>query len=165
MLRIIHFISLFLALVLIQVLILNNIQFLGFINPYIYVLFILSLPARTPRWLVVLLGFFLGISIDTFSNTLGMHAAATVLIAYLRSFIINIFTSIDEGNNPIPSFHSFGVGAYVKYAMVLVILHHSVLFLLESFTITNFTLVIYKSILSSIVTLMIVLGVKSFNRK
>jgi len=165
MLRVIQNILLFFVLVLIQVLVLNNIQFLGFVNPYIYVLFILSLPARTPRWFVLILGFVLGLAIDTFSNTLGMHTAATVLIAYARSFIIKLFTSIDEGNNPIPSFHSFGVGAYVKYALVMVILHHSALFFLESFSLSNFWLVLFKIILSSAITMLIILGLKSFNRK
>lgn len=165
MLRVTQNILLFIALVLIQVLVLNNIQFLGFVNPYIYVLFILSLPARTPRWFVLILAFILGLTIDTFSNTLGMHAAASVLVAYARSFIIKIFTSIDEGNNPIPSFHSFGVGAYVKYTFVLVILHHSALFFLESFSLANFWLVIFKIFLSSAITILIILGLKSFNRK
>lgn len=165
MLRVIQNILLFFVLVLIQVLVLNNIQFLGFINPYIYVLFILSLPARTPRWFVLVLGFVLGLSIDTFSNTLGMHTAATVFVAYARSFIIKIFTSIDEGNNPIPSFHSFGVGAYVKYTLVMVILHHSALFFLESFAFSNFWLVLFKIILSSAITILIILGLKSFNRR
>ncbi|MBP6609915.1 MAG: rod shape-determining protein MreD [Paludibacter sp.] len=165
MLRVIQNIFLFFVLVLMQVLVLNNIQFLGFVNPYIYVLFILSLPARTPRWFVLILGFILGLAIDTFSNTLGMHTAATVLIAYARSFVIKLFTSIDEGNNPIPSFHSFGVGAYVKYTFVMVVLHHSSLFFLESFSFSNFWLVFFKIILSSAITILIILGLKSLNRR
>lgn len=165
MLRVIQNIFLFFVLVLMQVLVLNNIQFLGFVNPYIYVLFILSLPARTPRWFVLILGFILGLAIDTFSNTLGMHTAATVLIAYARSFVIKLFTSIDEGNNPIPSFHSFGVGAYVKYTFVMVVLHHSALFFLESFSFSNFWLVFFKIILSSAITILIILGLKSLNRR
>jgi rod shape-determining protein MreD len=165
MLRVTQNILLFVSLVLIQVLVLNNIQFLGFVNPYIYVLFILSLPARTPRWLVLVLSFILGLTIDTFSNTLGMHAAASVLAAYARSFIIKLFTSIDEGNNPIPSFHSFGVGAYVKYVVVLVVLQHSALFFLESFSFMNFWLVLFKISLSSAITILLILGLKSFNRK
>ena len=165
MLRVIQNIFLFFVLVLMQVLVLNNIQFLGFVNPYIYVLFILSLPARTPRWFVLILGFILGLAIDTFSNTLGMHTAATVLVAYARSFVIKLFTSIDEGNNPIPSFHSFGVGAYVKYTFVMVVLHHSSLFFLESFSFSNFWLVFFKIILSSAITILIILGLKSLNRR
>ena len=82
-------------LVLIQVLALNNIQFLGFLNPYIYILFILSLPVKLPNWITLLLAFVLGLTIDAFSNTMGMHAFATVLVAFLRGGIINLFISID----------------------------------------------------------------------
>lgn len=165
MLTVIQNILLFIVLVLAQVLVLNNIQFLGFINPYIYILFILSLPVRVPRWITLLLAFGLGMIIDTFSNTLGMHTAATVLVAYARSFVINLFTSIDEGNNPTPSFHSFGVGAYVKYVLVLVFLHHAALFFLEAFSFSHFWLVLFKTLLSSAITILIILGLKSFRRK
>jgi rod shape-determining protein MreD len=165
MLTVIQNILLFIVLVLAQVLVLNNIQFLGFINPYIYILFILSLPVRLPRWIILLLAFALGLIIDTFSNTLGMHAAATVLVAFSRSFVIKLFTSIDEGNNPTPSFHSFGVGAYVKYVLVLVFMHHAALFFLEAFSFSHFWLVLFKTLLSSSITILIILGLKSFKRK
>lgn len=165
MLTVLQNILLFIVLVLVQVLVLSNIQFLGFINPYIYILFILSLPVRLPRWITLILAFALGFIIDVFSNTLGMHAAATVLVAFARSFIIKIFTSIDEGNNPIPSFHSFGVGAYVKYVFVIVFLHHFALFFLEAFSFSHFWLILFKTVLSSAITIMIILGLKSFKRK
>ncbi len=165
MLTVIQNILSFILLVLAQVLVLNNIQFLGFINPYIYILFIISLPARLPRWLTLLFGFAIGLLIDIFSNTLGMHAFASVLIAYARSFIIQLFTSIDEGNNPTPSFHSFGVGAYIKYVLAMVLLHHSTLFFLEAFSFSHFWLVFFKTILSSFISILIILGIKSLNRK
>ena len=165
MLTVIQNIISFILLILAQVLILNNIQFLGFINPYIYILFIISLPVRLPRWFTLVLGFILGLFIDVFSNTLGMHAFATVLIAYARSFVIQLFTSIDEGNNPIPSFRSFGVGAYVKYVFVMVFLHHSALFFLEAFSFSHFWLILFKTILSSVISILIIIGLKSLNRK
>ncbi len=165
MLSVIQNIVSFILLVLAQVLVLNNIQFLGFINPYIYILFIISLPVRLPRWFTLLLGFAIGFLIDIFSNTLGMHAFASVLIAYARSFVIKLFTSIDEGNNPTPSFHSFGVGAYVKYVFVMVFLHHATLFFLEAFSFSHFWLILFKTLLSSLISILIILGLKSLNRK
>lgn len=165
MLTVIQNIILFVVLLLAQVLVLNNIQFLGFINPYIYILFIISLPVKLPRWLTLLLAFAMGLLIDTFSNTLGMHAAATVFVAYARSFIIKLFTSIDEGNNPTPSFHTFGVGAYIKYVFVMVFLHHALLFYLEAFSFSHFWLILFKTVLSSIVTILIILGLRSMSRR
>ena len=155
----------FILLVLVQVLALNNIQFLGYINPYIYILFILSLPVRLPQWVTLLLGFLLGITIDAFSNTMGTHAFATVLIAFLRNGIIKLFTSIEEGNNPVPSFYTFGVAAYVKYVILMTLVHHTTLFFLEAFSFSLFWVVFFKVILSSIVTILIILGIRSFYRK
>jgi len=165
MLTIIQNIFSFVILVLVQVLALNNIQFLGFINPYIYILFILSLPVKFPRWLTLILAFILGLTIDMFSNTIGMHAFATVLIAFFRNGIIKLFTSIEEGSNPVPSFYSFGVGAYIKYVVFMVFLHHSTLFLLEAFSFQNFWMTLLRILLSSFVTVLLILGIRSFNRK
>jgi rod shape-determining protein MreD len=155
----------FILLVLLQVLVLNNIQFLGYINPYLYILIILALPVQMPRWVTLLLAFALGLIIDTFSNTLGMHAFATVLVAFLRNGIIKLFTSIEEGNNPTPSFYTFGVSAYVKYVVVLVLIHHTTLFILEAFSFTNFWITLAKITLSSVVTILMILGIQSLSKK
>lgn len=155
----------FLLLVLFQVLVLNNIQFLGYINPYIYILFILALPVRTPQWITLLLAFALGLTLDMFSNTGGMHAFATVLVAFLRGGTIKLFTAIDEGNNPTPSFYTFGVSAYVKYVIAMVFIHHSTLFILESFSLAHFWLMLAKIILSTAVTILLILGIQSLSKK
>ena len=155
----------FILLVLLQVLVLNNIQFLGYINPYLYILIILALPVQMPRWLSLILAFGLGLIIDAFANTIGMHAFATVLVAFLRSGIIKLFTSIEEGNNHTPSFYSFGVSAYVKYVVVLVLIHHSTLLMLEAFSFVNFGITLTKIILSTAVTVLMILGIQSLSKK
>lgn len=165
MLTVIQNIIWFIVLVLAQVLALNNIQFLGFVNPYIYILFVLSLPVKLPRWITLLLAFGLGLTIDAFSNTMGMHAFASVLVAYFRDGVIKLFTSIEEGNNPTPSFYTFGVGAYIKYIVTMVLLHHTTLFLLESFSFNHLWILIFKIILSSLVTILLILGIRSLNKR
>jgi len=155
----------FLFLVLAQVLVLNNIQFLGFINPYIYILFIIALPVRLPRWIGLLLAFILGLTIDAFSNTPGMHAFACVLIAFLRNGLIRLFITIDEGNNPTPSFYTFSVATYVKYAVFMVVIHHATLFFLEAFSFVHFWLMLFKIVLSSTVTILMILGIQSLYKK
>jgi rod shape-determining protein MreD len=155
----------FILLVLFQVLVLNNIQFLGYINPYVYILFVLALPVQTPRWFALILAFTLGLTIDAFSNTMGMHAFAAVLVAFLRNGTIKLFTAIEEGNNPTPSFHTFGVSAYVKYVVLLIFIHHATLFMLEAFSLYHFWLLLGKIVLSSFVTVLLVLGIQSLNKK
>jgi len=155
----------FMLLVLFQVLVLNNIQFLGYINPYLYILFILVLPVQMPRWFLLILAFILGLTIDIFSNTPGMHAFATVFVAFFREGIIKLFTNIEEGNNPTPSFHTFGVSAFVKYVVLIVIIHHTTLFLLEAFSFAHFWIMLTKILLSSLVTIMLILGIQSIKTK
>ena len=155
----------FILLIVLQIFLLDNIQFLGYITPMIYVLFILSLPVRFPRSLLLLLAFAMGLIIDIFSNTLGIHAFATVFVAFMRNPVINIFTSIDEGNNPTPSFHSFGVGAYVRYVITIVLLHHTTLFLLEAFSLMNVVFLVPKILISSAVTILLILATQSLKSK
>jgi len=88
-----------------------------------------------------------------------------VLVAFLRNGIIKLFTSIEEGNNPTPSFYTFGVSAYVKYVVVLVLIHHTTLFILEAFSFTNFWITLAKITLSSFVTILMILGIQSLSKK
>ncbi|HHT23686.1 MAG TPA: rod shape-determining protein MreD [Bacteroidales bacterium] len=155
----------FILVVLVQIFVLDNIQFLGYVSPMLYILFILSLPIHTPRGGVLLLAFFIGLIIDMFNNTMGMHAFATVFAAFLRRPVFNLFVSAEEMTNVTPSFRTFGVTGYVKYVVILVLIHHTVLFLVESFSFVNILLLTPKILISSLVTILLILGVMSFFRK
>src|ERR1035438_10242339 len=87
----------FLVLILVQVIVLNNIQLNGFINPYIYILFIM-LPFETPGWLLLVLSLVTGLTVDMFSNTLGMHAAACVFLGFCRPRIISFISQIGRAH-------------------------------------------------------------------
>ena len=148
----------FALLVLIQVFLLNKIQFNGYINPYFYVLFILSLPFTIRKWFLLVLGFLLGISIDYFSGTLGIHAAATVFMAFCRPGIIRLLGVKDDLEPGIePSIRNFGFLWYFTYSGSLVFLHHLVLFYLEVFRFSEFFSTFLRVILSSIFSLVFIL--------
>lgn len=155
----------FILVVLIQVFVFNNIRFLDFINPYIYITFILLLPYRFPRWMGLLLAFALGLIIDAFTNTPGIHSFATVLIAFLRNPVINLYYSVEEGANPEPSFLSFGASAFIKYVVSLIIIHHLAFYLLEIFTFANIAQTIWRTLLNSAVSSIIILSVLSLKKK
>lgn len=155
----------FIILILIQVYVLDNIQFLGYISPMIYVLFVLSFPVRFHRGILLILAFVMGLTIDMFNNTMGLHAFATVLMAFLRTPVIRMFVSLDEGANPTPSFRTIGVSSYIKYVIALVLVHHTVLFLMESFSFLNLSLLIPKIITSSAVTILLIFGIQSLKSK
>ncbi|MGC9470008.1 MAG: rod shape-determining protein MreD [Bacteroidales bacterium] len=150
-------ISRFIVLVLIQVLILNNIEFSGYINPFLYVIFILLLPFETPAWLLLVSGFVLGLTIDLFMNTPGLHAAATVLMAFVRPFVLRIFAPRD-GYEPgtYPRIFYYGVSWFFKYSALLILIHHFFLFYLEVFRFTDFFSTFFRVILSSVFSIILV---------
>lgn len=148
---------LFVVSVLVQVLFLNQIQISGFINPYIYILFILLLPTSIPRYLLLLLGFFLGITIDVFSNTPGIHASATVFISFIRPFVVNSSNSDEKERILSPTLMNTSVVWFLKYAAILVFLHHIFLFFIEVFSFSGFFHTLLRSLLSSVFSLVIII--------
>ena len=148
----------FIALVLLQVLVLNNIQFNGYINPMLYILFLLLLPFETSKSFLLILGFIIGISIDMFTNTMGMHAAACVFLCLARSFILNyIEPRGGYEHDAFPSIKEMGLTWYLSYAGILVVLHHLVLFYIEVFRFSELLSTFYRVMLSSCFTLMLIL--------
>ncbi len=146
-----------------QILVLNRIQFSGFVNPYLYVLFVLFLPIGMNRGLLMLLSFFTGLTIDVFSNTPGMHAGACVLIGFLRPFIIKAL-SLREAFNPesCPSLAEYGWVWYLKYAGVLVLIHHTFLFFIEQFDHLLMWAILVRILLSSIASLIFIVVAQYF---
>lgn len=146
----------FVLLVLVQGLILNHIMFSGFINPYLYVLFILLLPFDTPKWVLLVTAFFLGLSIDIFSDTPGMHAAATVLMAFIRPNLLAVITQREEiESRDEPDIKKLGLVRFAMYALVLVLIHHSFLFFIEVFRLHEIFSTLLRVILSTIFTILL----------
>jgi len=159
-------IVLFFVLVLLQVLVLNNIQLSGYLNPYLYILFIILLPFETPGWLVLILGFLLGFSIDIFSNTLGINAAATVAMAFARQHLLRSLAPRGGFElNSSPNIHTNGIWWFVKYSFSLIIIHHIYLFYLAVFSFQFFFKTLFLSILNAIVTCGIIVLSQYVSRK
>ncbi|MBD99449.1 MAG: rod shape-determining protein MreD [Verrucomicrobia bacterium] len=153
----------FLVLVLLQVLILNNIQFYGFINPFLYLIFILWMPFETPKFLLMSISFLTGLTIDMFSNTMGMHASASVFLAFCRPFVVKIFAPRDGYEvSHRPSIHDLGLGWFLKYAAILVLCHHLFLFFVEVFRFTEFWNTLGRVLSSAFFTLISILIAEYF---
>ena len=142
---------------LFQVIILNNIQFSRFINPYFYIIFIMLLPFETPKWVQLVSGFLLGISIDAFSQTYGIHASASVFAAFLRPYVLNLIAPRDEYEvGTLPRLHYYGFSWFIKYCTIMVIFHHIFLFYIEVFTFQDFFQTLSRALLSSIFTIVLI---------
>ncbi len=148
----------FIFLVLFQSVILNNIELGGYINPYLYVLFILLLPFETPKGVLLILAFFIGLSVDMFSNTMGVHASASVFMAYCRPHVLKLVAPRDGYDAETkPTIKSLGFRWFLVYASFLIFAHHIFLFFIEVFRFSEFFLTLWRVILSSILTIILVL--------
>jgi rod shape-determining protein MreD len=148
----------FLFLIFFQVLILDNIRIAGYVNPYLYVLFILMLPFETPKWLLLISAFFLGFFVDMFSGTGGIHAAACVFMAFIRPNILKMVSArqdYEPGTQPI--IRDLGFRWFFSYSMVMVSMHHFILFYIEAFSFNEFFQTFFRTVLSIIFTLFLLI--------
>ena len=159
----------FILFILVQVLVLNKIPSLHrFITPYLYFLFILWLPFKTPRLSMTLIGFLFGLSLDFFVQTPGLHAAACTMIAYLRSFLIMLLMPKEtlEISYAEPSITSMGFMPYATYVLVLTFVHHSYVVFLEWLQFPNILHFLGKVFATTGISLLLITITEMlFNRK
>ena len=143
----------FFTVILLQVLLIDNIQLNGYLSPFFYVIFIILLPFETPKWLLLTLAFLLGLGVDLFNGTPGMHAAASVFMAFMRPFTLKNFSPRDGyESGTFPRVYFYGIEWFAKYAIILVLSHHFFLFFLESFRFTDIFFTLSRITLSTLLT-------------
>ena len=146
----------FSLLVLVQTLIFNHLNFFGFINPFVYILFIYWYPIKENRTTFLVISFLLGLCIDIFSDTLAINAAAALTIAYFRPVIMRFVFGVNY------EFQSFKLNTRTKaqqitFLALLIVVHHLVFFTLEIFSLANFLLILKKVFATGIATLILCL--------
>tara|TARA_R110002111_G_scaffold147341_6_gene214155 strand:- start:474 stop:980 length:507 start_codon:yes stop_codon:yes gene_type:complete len=144
----------FVLLLLVQVLICNHINFFGYINPYIYIIFIFLFPIREERLILLLASFLLGMMIDLFSDSGGVHAAAAVSLAYVRPILLKSSFGMLYEHQSI-KFSTTEIGSLITYISLGTVVHHLILFSLEIFNISNILLILQKTLFSSIFTIIL----------
>jgi rod shape-determining protein MreD len=163
--KILRFVLIFVLLVLLQVLLFNNIQFSGYVNPYVYIMFILLLPLEIPSWLLLLLSFATGLTIDFFSGSPGMHTSATVLAGFIRPYVLRIVSPRDgyeSGSDP--SMVIYGFRWFFTYALLIVLVHHTTLFYLEVFRLADFFRTLLRVLLSTLFTMSFILLIEFYRK-
>ena len=155
----------FIIAVLVQVLICNHIDFMGYINPMIYIYFILLFPFNSNRSLFLVLAFALGLTVDMFSDSGGANAAACVIIAYIRPFVLRFAFGISYEHQSI-KLENTAFGQRIVYIVILTFTHHFFMFLLEIFNISSILLVLRNTLFFGIfTTIIITLSITLFSRK
>lgn len=155
----------FALLVLVQVLVFNRLNFFGFINPFIYILFIYWYPIKENRTNFLIISFLLGFFIDIFSDTLAINAAATVTIAYFRPVLMRFVFGVNY------EFQSFKLNSSTKaqqitFLTLLIVIHHITYFTLEIFSFANSMLILQNTLMIGLASLILcLLFISLFNTK
>ena len=143
--------------VLLQALIFNNVLILRMISPFFYILFIILLPIDTPRALLLFLSFLLGLTVDIFTNTPGVHASACLLTGFLRPGVLQLISSRETLESvAAPRVGNMGFQWFIGYTTFLVLIHHLFLFFIEAFTFEGFLITLLKVILSSVLSVVLI---------
>ncbi|MDC0189594.1 rod shape-determining protein MreD [Flavobacteriales bacterium] len=145
--------QLFLFVIITQVFILNNIQFSGYINPYYYIIFILTIPL-TSRGFVLIQSFFIGFIIDVFSNTYGLHSFACVLASYVQLLLKNKVNNLKEGEESL-IIMNLPIEKFMFISVFFIGIHHFTLFFLETFSFKSILNTLTTTIASGIFTLLL----------
>jgi cell shape-determining protein MreD len=147
----------FILLVILQVLIVQNINLTGYVILLPYVLVILILPFETNRLIVLFTAFILGVCVDFFYDSSGLHAAACTIMGFSRYYVLKYFAPRDGYDMGVrPTVEDMGLEWFLRYAGTLILLHHFFLFYLEIFRFSEFFSTLLRVILSSLGTLILI---------
>lgn len=151
-------IILFVIYLLYQVMILQNVVVYHTAFCFLYVLYLILLPVESNPIVLMVFGFLMGLAVDMFYESIGLHAFASVMIMYVRNYWLNSLTP--QGgydSNSVPSVAMNGVQWFLVYAVPLIFLHHSLLFFLEAGGFGMFWFTLWKVLTSTVFTTIVIL--------
>lgn len=144
----------FLLVMLLQVLVFNYINLDGYINPFVYLYFVLLIPFETPLWLVLILSFFAGFTQDMFLSTGGLHAAASTAIAFMRPVLLRTIVSKREYESGLqPGVADLGWKWFLTFAGVSILIHSLIVFYLDVFRFSHFFTTFKHALFQALATL------------
>ena len=158
-------ILLFVLYLTLQILLARNVVLFDYAFCFIYIACVLLLPNETSLTGLLIVAFITGIIVDTFYNTLGMHAAATVLMAYCRPLIVQTQIDVPGLESRIEfSLQELGVGAFFRYVFILALIHHTALFFIEASSLTLLVPTLIRVGASTLLTTVSIVLIQFFTR-
>ncbi|MFT5751663.1 MAG: rod shape-determining protein MreD [Flavobacteriales bacterium] len=143
----------FLSLLIAQIFIFNNLNVFGYINPLPYVLFLLVFPFTANRSLFIFIAFLTGLTMDVFDNSGGIHAAACLVLAYVRPVVLQATYGVSYEYNVV----KLSKGSFyerIVFISILVLIHHLVFFSLEVFNVSSILYILKKALLTGVGTIL-----------
>ena len=148
----------YIVVMLLQVLLFDQLQLLGVCHPYIYILCLLMMPITLPHSADMIIGAVIGLIMDVFCNSLGIHTAACILLMFIRPYLIGAIVNDKDRLNEQISLHAIGMEAMIKYVVILVLVHHVTVFALGAWSWHHVGFVILETLVSSAVTILVIMG-------
>jgi len=144
----------FFLLLTAQIIIFNNIDLFGYINPFPYILFIILFPVNGNKQLLIVTSFLLGIIMDIFSNSGGVHAASSLILAYARPYIFKFSFGLSYEYQTIKINDSLTPERF-SFLLLSVVIHHFTLFILEVFQLSSLFDILFRTIIGTLFTLLV----------
>lgn len=148
-------------MMILQVLLFDQLQLLGVCHPYIYVLCLLMMPITLSHSADMIIGAVVGLIMDIFCNSMGIHTAACIFIMFIRPYLIGAIVNDKDRLNEQISLRSLGMEALLRYVVILVVIHHLIVFLLAAWNWAHIGFVLVETLVSSLVTISIIIGYNS----
>lgn len=155
----------FIVLVLLQVLVLNRMHINGYATPFFFIYFILNFNSGVGRNTLTIWAFLLGLTVDVFSNTLGMNAAALTLLAFVRGPILRLVTLRDSNEDFAPGIKSMGLFPFSRYILLCTLLFCTVLLIIDTFSFFNLPVLLLKILTDTSITMLCILCAEAIRRK
>lgn len=147
----------FILLILAQVFLFKNMGYYNLVIPFPYIMAIMLLPVRISKGLLFLIAFLTGLTIDAFYDTLGIHAAACVTLAWVRIIFLNLTIQDDDHDSISPGIAQMSFRWFLIYVFILSFFHHLTLYLLESFSLNNILSTLTSILFSCIFTTVLII--------
>jgi rod shape-determining protein MreD len=150
----------FILLLAADILVISKLNLSFFLNPHIYIMFIILLPMFTDRHVLMLTAFFMGLIVDQFLGTGGIHAASALIMAYLRQVLLVAFAPRDGyGKDDFLTIDKFGLVNFLMYCGFMVLIFHFSLFFIELFSFRNILITLVRTIASGGLSLLLILSI------
>lgn len=165
MINILHRIKWFVGVVLIQVLVLNQMHIYGYATPFFYIYFILKFNSKTSSNELMAWAFALGITIDMFSNTPGMNAAAATCLAFVRTPMLRLVTLRDMDESFLPGIDTLGMSSFFRFVLLASALFCTFLLLIDTFSFFDLGRLVLRILSSTAATIVCIFCAESIGRK
>jgi len=148
----------YIIVMILQVLLFDQLQLWGACHPFIYVMCLLMMPITLPHSLSMIIGAVAGLVMDVFCNSLGVHMAACILIMFIRPYLLGLIVNDKDRLNEQINLRTIGMEALIKYVVIMVLIHHLMVFSLAAWSWSHMGFVLLETLVSSIMTILIIIG-------